>query len=75
MKRSFTDRLLSTTEAARYLGLKRTRLKDWRRRNRRGGPVYVRLTSRLVRYQLQDLEEFIRSRRVVHVKRVRGKGR
>jgi len=56
--------LLSTFEAADYLGIPRQTLAVWRSCNGHGGPAYVRL-GRYIKYRIEDLDEFIRSQRVV----------
>jgi hypothetical protein len=50
--------LLRPEDAARRLGLTVRTLEMWRRRKR--GPRFVRLTARVIRYPLPDLEAFIR---------------
>lgn len=50
---------LTTEEAAKYLGLKRSTLEAWRCRG--GGPKFIRL-GRAVRYRSGDLEAWIESR-------------
>lgn len=56
-----TNPLLTTKEAARYLGVSASFLE----RDRWSGPTipYIKLGNRAVRYQLSDLERFIESRR------------
>ena len=52
------DRLLSTTEAAHFLGVSPRTLEDWRLR---GGPLpFRKLGRRLVRYLASDLLTFVR---------------
>jgi hypothetical protein len=59
-----TSELLNELAAAKYLGLGVHQLRRWRSTN--FGPSYLRLgTQRGVRYRVQDLEKFLRSRRVV----------
>jgi excisionase family DNA binding protein len=64
LKRPFTGDLLTTSEAAEYLGLGRFTLRDWRRLVRRGGPDYVKIHAHAVRYRKQALELFLRKRTV-----------
>jgi predicted DNA-binding transcriptional regulator AlpA len=54
-------RLLDEDEAADYLGLSPRTLQGLRVKG--GGPDYIKLGSRAVRYRLSDLEEFIEDRR------------
>lgn len=49
--------LLTTEQAAAFLGLSPRTLEDWRLRG--GGPVFRKLGSRLVRYSPSDLTAFI----------------
>ena len=50
------DSLLTTVQAAEWLGTSRRTLEDWRLRG--GGPVFRKLGRRLVRYAPADLEAF-----------------
>lgn len=54
------DPLLDEEETAEYLGLSPRTLQGFRVRG--GGPDYVKLGSRAVRYRLSDLEEYIEDR-------------
>ena len=54
-----TDSILDTTEAARYTGLKKATLDQWRSRGE--GPKFVKL-GRAVRYRRADLDAWIESR-------------
>lgn len=47
------DRLLRESEAAMLLGFTRRALQAWRQRG--GGPPFVRISSRAVRYRRRDL--------------------
>ena len=51
-----TERLLDEHRAARYLGLSVKTLRNWRSAKR--GPRYVKI-SRIVRYRIRDLDQFI----------------
>lgn len=51
--------ILRTTEAAGYLGLRKSTLEAWRCRG--GGPVFLKL-NKAVRYRKEDLDTFLRSR-------------
>jgi len=55
------DRLLSTSEAARYLGVREQLLVTWRYENR--GPAFHRL-GRLVRYSTDELAAWVEEQRV-----------
>ena len=50
-------RLLTAEEAAQYLSVSPKSLETWRTRG--GGPRFVRLRSRAIRYRLNDLTEFV----------------
>lgn len=52
--------LLDEEQAADYLGLSPRTLQNFRVRG--GGPDYVKLGARAVRYRLSDLDEFIEDR-------------
>lgn len=52
------DRLLSTMEAGRLLGLSPRTLEDWRLRG--GGPLFRKIGRRIVRYLQSDLLRFVR---------------
>lgn len=49
--------LLTTAQAAAYLGLSPRTLEEWRLRG--GGPVFRKLGRRTVRYAHSDLADFI----------------
>ena len=51
--------ILTTSEAARYLGLAMSTLNKWRCHG--GGPVFVKL-GRAVRYRHEDLDTYISTR-------------
>lgn len=51
--------LLNTDEAAACLGTTKRTLEAWRYEG--GGPAFVKLGGRLVRYRPRDLEAFIAS--------------
>ena len=55
------NRLLDEDEAAEFLGLSPRTLQGLRVRG--GGPDYIKIGTRAVRYCLSDLEEFIEDRR------------
>jgi len=52
--------MLRTVEAAGYIGLQKSTLEAWRVRG--GGPVFLKL-GKAVRYQKEDLDEFLTARR------------
>lgn len=52
-----TERLLTTEEAAAFLGTSPRTLECWRYVG--GGPVYNKVGKRLVRYRESDLSAFI----------------
>ena len=54
------EELLTTEDAARILGLKRSALENWRWKG--GGIPFVRVTPRVIRYRREDLEKFIQER-------------
>lgn len=49
--------LLTSKQAAQYLGVPESTLAQWR--SQRRGPLFVKLELRLVRYRASDLEEWI----------------
>lgn len=52
-----SDRLLTTAEAAEYLGLKPATLETWRWAGK--GPSYLKLHGASVRYRRRDLERWV----------------
>lgn len=54
------DALLNETEAGRRLGFSVRTLQGWRIRG--GGPPFLKMSRRAVRYRASDLEAWIRSR-------------
>ena len=54
-------RVLSTRDAATYVGLSRHTLKSWRLQGR--GPAFVRLSPRKCGYLVRDLDSFLERRR------------
>lgn len=53
-------RLLTTDQAASYLSFERRTLEGWRHRG--GGPPFVRVSARGVRYRRSDLDGWIGER-------------
>ena len=54
------DLLLTPKQVARQLGVTRTTLESWRLRG--GGPKFVRVSKRCIRYRRQDLQVWIEER-------------
>lgn len=52
-EREYLDQLLNENEAARMLGFTVRALQNWRVRG--GGPQFVKISKRSVRYQRRDL--------------------
>lgn len=57
---NFPDRLLTEKQAARYLGFTPRALQNWRLRG--GGPAFVKVSTRAVRYRLSDLAGWVNQR-------------
>lgn len=57
------DRLVTREEAAKVLGLRPNTLGVWACR-KRGGPPFVRVGLRAVRYRMRDLREYLAARTV-----------
>lgn len=57
------ESLLTTPQAADFLGLAAPTLESWRCRGT-AGPRYVRLSKRAVRYRAADLDEWVRAHAV-----------
>ena len=55
------NNMLNETEAALFLGIARQTMANWR--SQRRGPVYCKLSRRIV-YRTSDLEDFVQSCRV-----------
>lgn len=58
------DRLLTERDAADFLGYSARTLQNWRVRG--GGPVFVKVSSRSVRYRRRDLIAWTESKCVAH---------
>jgi len=54
------DSLLTERQTARYLNFTQRCLQAWRQRG--GGPKYVRISSRAIRYRKIDLDDWIEER-------------
>ena len=61
METTYQPRLVTEAEAAEMLGMTVSFLQA--RRVRGGGPPFVRVGSRTVRYDIRDLESWIRRQR------------
>ena len=59
---TYLDRLVNEKEAAEFLGYTVRALQNWRIRG--GGPKFVKVSSRSVRYRLRDLLEWSESKLV-----------
>ena len=55
------ENILTTKEAAEFLGLKEKTLRLWRAENK--GPSYIKI-NRTIRYRRDDLDEFVAKRMV-----------
>lgn len=60
----FLDRLIKEQEAASYLGYTVRALQNWRVRG--GGPKFVKVSARSIRYRRRDLIDWIESHLRVH---------
>lgn len=56
----YLDRLINETDAADFLGYSIRALQNWRVRG--GGPPYVRISSRSIRYRRRDLNAWAEGR-------------
>ena len=54
------DRLINEQEAATFLGYSVRALQNWRLRG--GGPVFVKVSARSVRYRMSDLTAWVEVR-------------
>ena len=52
--------LVNTPWAANFLDVRASTMSQWRWKG--GGPPFVRLSARAIRYRLADLEEFVADR-------------
>jgi len=59
---ALANRLINETEAANYLGYTTRALQNWRVRG--GGPVFVKVSARSVRYRIGDLDKWVTSKLV-----------
>ena len=56
----FLDRLINEHEAADYLGYSVRALQNWRVRG--GGPRFVKVSARSIRYRRRDLRAWVEAR-------------
>jgi predicted DNA-binding transcriptional regulator AlpA len=54
---------LNTAQAAEWLGLEESTLRDWR--SDRKGPPYIKISARCIRYAMEDLVKWRNDRRHV----------
>lgn len=54
------DELVNEERAAKFLGVTKRALRNWRVRG--GGPKYVRVSSRCIRYRRRDLLNWVEAR-------------
>lgn len=60
----FLDRLINENEAADFLGYSVRALQNWRVRG--GGPKFVKVSARSVRYRRRDLNTWVEARLVAN---------
>lgn len=60
----YIDRLIDEKEAASYLCYSVRALQNWRVRG--GGPIFIKVSGRSVRYTRRDLQEWIAGKRVAN---------
>jgi hypothetical protein len=65
------DSLLNESQAASFLGFTPRALQAWRCRG--GGPVFVRVSARAIRYRRRDLTKWVEERLRVSTSDVEGK--
>lgn len=58
----YYDRLINEREAAQYVGYTVRALQNWRVRG--GGPKFIKVSARSIRYRRRDLIEWAESRLV-----------
>lgn len=58
----YLDRLINEVEAADYLGYSIRALQNWRVRG--GGPLFIKVSARSIRYRRRDLMAWIDSKAV-----------
>jgi predicted DNA-binding transcriptional regulator AlpA len=58
------DELLNTVATAQWLGISRQRLESWRSEG--GGPPFIRISHRCVRYRRSQVLAWLKEREVAH---------
>jgi predicted DNA-binding transcriptional regulator AlpA len=56
IERATVAEYLDTADAAVYLGISKSRLEGWRCKGRDGGPPYVRISARIIRYKRSEID-------------------
>lgn len=54
--------MLSTAQAAHYIGVTKGCLDRWRLQGK--GPPWIRIGTRIIRYRIEDLDEWLRNNRI-----------
>lgn len=57
----YLDQLIPEKEAAKFLGYTPRALQNWRLRG--GGPEYIKVSARSIRYRRRDLMAWVEARR------------
>lgn len=60
--KNYSDKLINEREAASFLGYSIRALQNWRYRG--GGPRFVKVSARSVRYRLKDLIDWIEKKTI-----------
>ena len=60
----YLDRLITERDAADFLGYTMRALQNWRVRG--GGPTYVKVSTRSIRYRRRDLNDWVESKLAEH---------
>lgn len=60
----YLDRLITERDAADFLGYTMRALQNWRLRG--GGPLYVKVSNRSIRYRRRDLQAWVESKLAKH---------
>ena len=64
----YLDRLINEIEAAHFLGYGARCLQNWRIRG--GGPAFIKVSGRSIRYRRRDLIEWSEDHRVSHTSKL-----
>ncbi|MCU1642940.1 MAG: DNA-binding protein [Nocardia sp.] len=59
------QRMYSTGEAARLLGVDTSTLRRWRRAEPVEGPGFIRISNRVAKYPESDIEAYLAARHVI----------